>query len=217
MHIYTLDLVGVFAFAVFGSYKALKKGLNKYGVITCAALTALGGGTIRELILRHLPVFFTNHTYLFVTLIGSVTATVLYRHFSKVRQYALVIDAIGLAAFTYIGAEKANNAGLGLVGMVFFAALTAAGGGIMTDLVVGDRPGLLVDELYVLPAIIGGTLYWLTDAHHPTFVATCIILVVAFTVRVGWLIQNHRLGAFHTTVLNRGNYSWLKVVSRESR
>jgi len=52
VHIYILDLIGVFAFAVFGSYKALEKRFNTYGIIACAALTALGGGTIRELILR---------------------------------------------------------------------------------------------------------------------------------------------------------------------
>ena len=57
MHIYILDLIGVFAFAVLGSYKALEKKFNTYGIIACAALTALGGGTIRELILRHLPIY----------------------------------------------------------------------------------------------------------------------------------------------------------------
>ena len=194
MYIYTLDLVGVFAFAVFGSYKALEKGFNAYGVITCAALTALGGGTIRELILRHLPIYFTNHTYLYVTLAAAVLTIVVHEHFSKVRRYVLVIDAIGLAAFAFIGARKADMAGLGLVGMVFFAILTAAGGGILTDIVTGDKPSPFSDELYVFPAALGGSLYWLIDAHRATFIATAIVLAVPFAIRTGWLAQRGEFG-----------------------
>ena len=194
MHVYTLDLIGVFAFAVFGSYKALEKGFNTYGVITCAALTALGGGTIREVILRHLPVYFTNHTYLYVTLAAAVLTIVLYKHFLKVRRYVLVIDAVGLAAFAFIGARKADMAGLGLVGMVFFAILTAAGGGILTDIVTGDKPSPFSDELYVFPAALGGSLYWLIDAHRATFIATAIVLAVPFAIRTGWLAQRGEFG-----------------------
>jgi uncharacterized membrane protein YeiH len=194
MYIYTLDLIGVFAFAVFGAYKALEKGFNRYGVITCAALTALGGGTIREVILRHLPVYFTNHTYLYVTLAAAVLTIVLYKHFLKVRRYVLVIDAVGLAAFAFIGARKADMAGLGLVGMVFFAILTAAGGGILTDIVTGDKPSPFSDELYVFPAALGGTLYWLIDAHRVLFIATAIVLAVPFIIRTGWLAQRGEFG-----------------------
>jgi uncharacterized membrane protein YeiH len=189
VYIYTLDLIGVFAFAVFGSYKALEKGFNTYGVITCAALTALGGGTIRELILRHIPIYFTNHAYLYVTLAAAVLTIAVREHFLKVRHYVLIIDAIGLAAFAFIGARKADMAGLGLVGMVFFAILTAAGGGILTDIVAGDKPSPFSDELYVFPAAIGGSLYWLIDAHRAAVIATGIVLAVPFTIRTGWLAQ----------------------------
>ena len=97
MLIHILDLTGVFAFAIFGSYKALEKKFNIYGIIVCAALTALGGGTIREVILHRLPVYFADHTYLYVTLSAALLTIVVYEHFAKIRSYALLMDALGLA------------------------------------------------------------------------------------------------------------------------
>ena len=85
-------------------------------------------------------------------------------------------------------------AGLGLVGMVFFAILTAVGGGILTDIVTGEKPSPFSDELYVFPAAIGGSLYWLIDAHRETFIATSIVLLVPFTIRIGWLARRGELG-----------------------
>jgi uncharacterized membrane protein YeiH len=193
MHVHELDLIGTFAFAVFGSYHALEKRLNVFGIITCAALTALGGGTIRQLILHRLPVYFTNHAYLYATLAGVVLTVVLYRQFTKIRAYVLVFDAVGLATFSYIGASVAQEAGLGLVGMVFFAALTAAGGGILTDLLVGDRPSAFVAELYILPAAIGGGLYWLLATPRLTVLAAWAILGVPLCMRITWLLYRGRL------------------------
>ena len=159
MLIHVLDFIGVFAFAIFGSYKALEKKFNIYGIIVCAALTALGGGTIREVILHRLPVYFSDHAYLYVTLSAALLTIVVYEHFAKIRSYALLMDALGLAVFSFIGAQKAGNAGLGCVGMIFFASITAAGGGILTDIITGDKPTPFTCEMYVLPAASGGCLY----------------------------------------------------------
>lgn len=190
---HTLDLLGTFAFAFFGAHKALAKHFNAYGVVICAALTALGGGTIREIVLRHTPAYFTHHIYLYVTLAGALLASLLYE-LSKPRQYILIIDAIGLSAFACIGAQKAELAGLGLPGMVCFAVLTAAGGGILTDIVTGNRPTALVGDLYILPAAIVAVLYFLLlKAHYPTFVINGAVLPIAFFMRVGWLVYTRKL------------------------
>ena len=187
MPIHILDLIGVFAFAIFGSYKALEKKFNIYGIVVCAALTALGGGTIREVILHHLPVYFFDHAYLYVTLSAALLTIVAYAHFSRIRSYALLMDALGLAVFSFIGAQRAGNAGLGCVGMIFFACITAAGGGILTDIVTGDNPTPFTCEMYILPAAFGGCLYRLLEADHPTIYRTGFILLVPFAMRIGWL------------------------------
>jgi uncharacterized membrane protein YeiH len=187
MLIHVLDFIGVFAFAIFGSYKALEKKFNIYGIIVCAALTALGGGTIREVILHRLPVYFSDHAYLYVTLSAALLTIVVYEHFAKIRSYALLMDALGLAVFSFIGAQKAGNAGLGCVGMIFFASITAAGGGILTDIITGDKPTPFTCEMYVLPAASGGCLYRLLDADHPTIYRAGFILLIPLAMRIVWL------------------------------
>jgi uncharacterized membrane protein YeiH len=195
MRIHAFDLVGVFAFAVFGSHKALEKQYNIYGTLACAALTALGGGTIREIILRHPPIYFADHAYLYVTVAGALLTMLVYDHFARIRSYALLLDAVGLAVFSFIGAQSAAGAGLGLVGMIFFASLTAAGGGILTDIVLGDKPTPFTCEVYVLPAGLGGLLYRLFMMHRPTITSMSIVLLVPFVVRVGWLARKGEIRA----------------------
>ena len=189
MLIHILDLIGVFAFAIFGSYKALEKKFNIYGIIVCAALTALGGGTIREVILHRLPVYFADHAYLYVTLSAALLTIVVYGHFAKIRSYALLMDALGLAVFSFIGAQRAADTGLGCVGMIFFACITAAGGGILTDIIAGDKPTPFTCEMYVLPAAFGGCLYRLLEANHPTINRAAFILLIPLAMRIGWLAR----------------------------
>jgi hypothetical protein len=103
---------------------------------------------------------------------GALLTMLVYDHFARIRSYALLLGAIGLAVFSYIGAQSAGDAGLGLVGMIFFASLTAAGGGILTDIVLGDKP-----------------------VHRPTVASMCIVLLVPFIVRVGWLARRGEIRA----------------------
>lgn len=79
-----------------------------------------------------------------------------YDHFTKIRNCALLIDALGMTVFSFIGAQKAGNAGLGCVGMILFASITAVGGGILADIITGDKPIPFTCEMYVP----GCCLYW---------------------------------------------------------
>lgn len=161
----------------------------------CAALTSLGGGTIREILLRHLPAYFTDHRYLLATACGAAVAGVLYRYTNRRHRTMLLIDAVGLATFAIIGAEKADAACLGLIGATFFAALTAAGGGIMTDVVTHERPKALTVDLYILPAAIARALYHvlsgMTTLPNSAVIGCC--LLVPLLIRVRWLLATGRL------------------------
>lgn len=153
----------------------------------CRAHSAWRRRTIREVILHHLPAYFADHAYLYVTLSAALLTIAVYEHFAKIRSYVLLMDALGLTVFSFIGAQQAGNAGLGCVGMMFFASITAAGGGILTDIVTGERPTPFTREIYILPAAAGGGLYWLLEANHPTIYLTGFILLVPLSMRIGWL------------------------------
>lgn len=178
-----LDLVGVFAFALFGAHKALRAHFDLFGIVVCGALTALGGGTIRELILNSTPAYLHDANYLFAVMLGVICAIITYSYFSKIERYALVLDAIGVAVFAYIGAYRADVAQLGLLPMVLFAVLTACGGGIISDLIAGHRPEALYKDFYPLAAIVLAVAYsFLRPAPHE--LAALALIALAFVVRL---------------------------------
>jgi uncharacterized membrane protein YeiH len=138
--IYILDILGVFAFSFLGACTALQGRLNAIGVLTCAFLSSLGGGTIREVMLDHVPFYFHDRRYLLTVLLACVMAWIIRDRLPLLMKVMPVLDAIGLVVFAYIGANAAGLAHLGLSGMLLFALLTAMGGGILSDLVAHQTP-----------------------------------------------------------------------------
>ena len=177
--IYILDMIGIFAFSVYGAYVALEKGFDIFGIGVCAFLTALGGGTIRELILNHTPFYLFDYNYMYVIMVGVVFAIAAYYNFTKINRYMLIIDAIGLATFAFIGSQRAIDAGLGIIGTMFFAVLTAVGGGMLRDALVKEIPKNLYMDFYATPTmILGALLYFFREyAQNRYFVYGLILLV----------------------------------------
>jgi uncharacterized membrane protein YeiH len=185
MHVF--DLVGVFAFATFGAYQALLHEFNTFGVVLCAFLTALGGGTIREVILNHQPTYFHNNAYLIATLAGATFALLVDHWFPAIERGMLALDAVGLVIFAFIGAERAGAAGLGLAPMELFAILTACGGGILTDLVCRQRPTVCHKGSYTVVPLLTGAGYWLLRAHMGTAVWAGGFLLLLYAIRITYL------------------------------
>jgi uncharacterized membrane protein YeiH len=182
--IYVLDILGVFAFAFLGACTALQGRLNIIGVLTCAFLSSLGGGTIREVMLGHVPFYFHDRRYLLTVLLACVMARIICDRLPLLMNVMAVLDAIGLVVFAYIGADAALLAHLGLSGMLLFALLTAIGGGILSDLVAHRTPQVFQNALYTTPPVLLAVLYWqLADLRDQPFTIP-LVLVFAFAVRM---------------------------------
>lgn len=182
--IYILDILGVFAFSFLGACTALQGRLNVIGVLTCAFLSAVGGGTIREVILDRVPFYFHDRWYLLTVLLASMMAWIVRERLPLLRHVMPALDAIGLVVFAYIGAHAAAHAHLGLSGMLLFALLTAIGGGILSDLVAHRTPQVFQNALYATPPILVAVLYWyLADLSDQPFTVP-LLLISAFAVRM---------------------------------
>lgn len=184
MIIYCLDLVGVFAFAFFGSRVGLDQKFNILGVLACAFLAAVGGGTIREVMLNRTPFYFQDYSYSLVILLSVLLSIALYQRFQAIRLYVLVLDAVGLVAFAFIGARAAEEADLGPIGVVFFAVLTACGGGVLCELVARKVPRAFREGLYILPPIALGITYWLLGDVAQQQAAVIVMLGATFTLQL---------------------------------
>jgi uncharacterized membrane protein YeiH len=182
--IYILDILGVFAFSFLGACTALQGRLNVIGVLTCAFLSSLGGGTIREVMLDHVPFYFHDRRYLLTVLLACVMAWIIRERLPLLMNVMPVLDAIGLVVFAYIGAHAAALAHLRLSGMLLFALLTAIGGGILSDLAAHQRPQVFRNAPYAIPPVLLAVLYWqLADLRDQPFTVP-LLLISAFAVRM---------------------------------
>lgn len=185
---YFLDLLGILAFAVTGAYKAKARKLNIFGVIFLGTITAVGGGTVRDLIIGRTPLFYLRDpNYLAICLIVGL-ATYLLPTFFK-RRYTIFrfIDSIGLAAFVIIGVSISYNylfsatsfpTIISALASIFLGMLTGVGGGILRDAIMGDTPFALKEgSNYVSSAFWGATFYYLL-----MFYSNGLAVIISITI-----------------------------------
>jgi uncharacterized membrane protein YeiH len=154
-----LDLLGVAVFAVSGAELALEEQLDLFGVLVLAAVTALGGGLLRDLLLGATPpAALKDGRYLVVALLTGVLVFLAAGRTTRIAGTVRVFDAAGLGLFVATGTTKALDAGLGTVPAIAVGCLTGIGGGMARDVLVGEVPVVLRRELYAVPAALGAAV-----------------------------------------------------------
>ena len=182
--IYILDLIGTFAFAVYGAHVAIEKEFDIFGIFVAAFLTALGGGTLREFILRNIPFYFYDNNYIFVCLAGYAFSIAVGKVFNKINKYVLIIDAIGLSTFAFIGANKADQAGLGAFAIIFLATLTAVGGGLLRDIAIREVPQIFHSDFYASPTIFLGISFAILRNYMHSLILIYCLIFLTFALRL---------------------------------
>lgn len=158
--LYFMDLFGTFAFALSGALIAVKKEMDLFGVIVLALITAVGGGTTRDILLGNTPVFvLTDPIYVFVSLAGALCTFFFYNALFRINSIILIADAFGLGTFVCIGVSKALNADISLTGAVILGVITAIMGGMLRDVLAGEVPSVLYRDFYASACVIGGLIY----------------------------------------------------------
>lgn len=162
-----MNAVGLVAFAAVGALKGREAGLDLFGVVVLGFLTALGGGTIRDLLVGRVPTSLQSDVEVLFALLGIVIAVAVSVHYGddpRETPALLLADAIGLAAFAATGAAVGIEAGLSLFGVIVVAALTGVGGGSLSDLLLVRVPAVLREDFYATPTVVGGAVAWLAAA-----------------------------------------------------
>ncbi len=196
--LYLLDLLGVAVFAVSGALAAGHLGLDPVGVIVFAALTAVGGGTLRDLLLGRHPIFWMSDVrYLYVIAAAALATTLWVRWFVVPMQSLLVADALGLALFALCGAQLAEAQRLRGIVIVLLGTMTGVGGGVLRDVLSGQVPLLLRKDIYASAAIAGIVAYLLLQRLGlPRPWAFGIGLAAVAGIRLGALAWGWQLPAF---------------------
>ena len=160
MLITTLDLIGTFAFAITGCFKAIKHELDLLGFVILGLMTGIGGGIVRDIILGVPPVALTTNLYLTICLLAAAVAYFSSKHIAARWNIILLVDAIGLGTFTAIGCAKAAEHGYGFFGVVLLGVMTAIGGGTIRDILVSEVPEVLRSGFYATASIVGAVVYF---------------------------------------------------------
>jgi len=183
MVIYALDLFGTAVFAVAGTLAAGRKRMDAFGVIVVAMVTAVGGGTLRDLVLDADAVFWVRDpNYLYVGVAAALVTFFVARRFALQGRGLLVADAFGLAVFTVIGTQKGLAAGAPAAVSVLLGVMTGVAGGIIRDVLCGEAvPLILRKEIYATASLAGAVVFavlWRMQWPQPVRVALAVLVVL---------------------------------------
>ncbi|MET9295715.1 trimeric intracellular cation channel family protein [Streptomyces sp. NPDC003077] len=186
--LHLLYLVGVSAFAASGVLAAYRADMDPFGGLVLAFAASISGGTLRDLILNRHPLYWTHDWVLLTVIISVGVATIVYlRFWSLPRRSLLVVDALGLAVVTVIGARAAISAGATPLAVIILSVLTGVAGEVIRDVLCGEFPPLLLrEDVYAIAALAGAVCY--LAMHHLGAGANAAAVVsagVVFALRMG--------------------------------
>ena len=192
-----LDFTGVAVFAVSGALAAARKNLDLLGVVVIATVTAIGGGTLRDLLLARALFWLVQPTYLYVILIAALGTVVYTRWFSPPDRALAIMDALGLALFTIIGAQVAEGLEHKGVVVVVMGTLTGVAGGVVRDVLTGEIPLILrKGQIYATAAIAGAVAYLLLQEVIDRTTAGLGAMGLIAVIRLGAIAWNWSLPVF---------------------
>jgi len=188
----TLELSGIFVFAISGALVAVRKHLDVFGVVVLAGTTGLGGGFLRDVLIDATPPkALEDWRYLLVPVVAGLITFVFHPTLGRMERAVGVLDAAGLALFCVTGALKATDYGLGPVPAALMGMVTGIGGGMARDLLAGRVPVIFSSELYATPALAGAA--WAVFAHDQHWALAAVALpgrVLCFGWRVLAMMRN---------------------------
>jgi uncharacterized membrane protein YeiH len=178
-----IDVLGTVAFAISGVLVAMEKKLDVFGVFIIAFVTAVGGGTLRDVLIGNTPVSWMKEPLYILIILLSVIAAILFsgrlKYFSK---SLFLFDTIGIGLYTMVGIEKGLNADLLPVICIALGTMTASFGGVLRDILCNEIPVIFRKEIYATVCILGGSIYFLLMQFPIDSTIAYIVAIISIIV-----------------------------------
>ena len=182
-----IEFLGTFAFAISGIRHAAEKTFDWFGGYVCGIAVAIGGGTIRDVMLGTTPFWMTSPFYMLCTALALVVVLVFSRWIERLQNAWFVFDTLGLALFTIAGIQKSIAFGQPYWVAIIMGCITGAAGGVIRDIMLVREPVIFHKEIYAMASVMGGLAYWLTIqldnsvelSAMISFTVTCVIRFLA--------------------------------------
>ena len=179
---FIIEFLGTFAFAISGIRSASSKNFDWFGGYVVGLATAIGGGTIRDVMLGQVPFWMTNSIYVICTAAALLTFIMLKKLFTRLSKTWFLFDTLGLALFTIAGIQKTLIAGFPLWVAIIMGCITGAAGGVLRDVFVNEVPLVFRKEIYAIACIIGGIIYQICEFLGVGLELTVIITFLSVVV-----------------------------------
>ena len=182
-----IEFLGTFAFAISGIRHAAAKHFDWFGGYVCGIAVAIGGGTIRDVMLGVTPFWMTNPFYMICTALALIFVIIFTKHMEGLRNTWFVFDTLGLALFTIAGIQKSLLFGQPYWVAIIMGCITGSAGGVIRDILLNNVPVIFHKEIYAMAAVLGGITYWFLDILMvpievtviASFMVTCLIRFLA--------------------------------------
>ncbi len=195
-----IDIAGIAAFSISGVFAAMEKKLDIFGVFIIAFITALGGGTLRDLLIGNVPVsWMFDLNYGIFVLLSTVAAILFTNVIHNYHKILLVFDSLGLGFFTILGIQKGINLELHPAICISLGTITACFGGVLRDISLNNIPLIFQKEIYATACIFGGIVYFtLLKSGVPEISLELICISAIVILRLIAVQYNWRLPAIHS-------------------
>ncbi|MCH9694287.1 MAG: trimeric intracellular cation channel family protein [Gammaproteobacteria bacterium] len=196
--IYILEMLGTAAFAISGALAASRKNMDIFGFCVLALMPAVGGGTIRDIVIDRTPVFWISDSrYVAVAIIAALLVFFTSYKPGSRRRILVWMDAMGLALFATLGTQISLAHDTGPLIAVMLGVTTAVTGGMIRDIICNEIPLVLSHEIYATAAFAAGLVYVLADKlQAPSSLALAVAVIAGFTVRALGIVYNWSLPSF---------------------
>ena len=174
-----IDILGTIAFAVSGSLTAMKKRMDPFGIFIIAFVTAIGGGTLRDLLIDAPITWMRDLTYGYVIFGTAIIAVIFRKKLSYIRRSLFLFDTIGIALYTVIGVEKGIATDFPPLICIALGTISACFGGVIRDILCNEIPIIFRKEIYATACILGGIVYFLL---LKTSLTPDLVLIIAGAV-----------------------------------
>lgn len=180
-----IEILGTLAFAISGIRHAAAKHFDWFGGFVCGFAVAIGGGTIRDVMLGLPPFWMTSPLYIVCTIVAQIFVISFSRMLKRLDNAWFFFDTLGLASFTITGIQKTIECGYPFWVAIIMGCITGAAGGVIRDVLLNKTPVVLRKEIYAMASIVGGLLYWvLTDMNVNMAITGVATFVFIVTIRI---------------------------------
>lgn len=180
-----IEFLGTFAFAISGIRHAAAKHFDWFGGFVCGVAVAIGGGTIRDVMLGVTPFWMLSPFYLVCTALAQAFVIIFARSLNRLDNAWFVFDTLGLALFTIAGLQKTVDCGFPFWVAIIMGCITGAAGGVIRDVLLNNEPVIFRREIYAMASIAGGIVYWLltllgVNAGVPVVATFAVVVIIRF-------------------------------------